>query len=453
MKKFLVTAAALAVAVSGIAGASTAQAASTKSLTIGVVGDIKSFEVRSSQFGNASPFYQAVYDSLALTKPDGSLIPGLALSWKYDKSLKVMTIQLRKGVKFTDGEPFTSAAVVKNMLAFQKGDSPSASNASSIKSVKAKGLYTVVITLSDIDPAFEGYLGREMGLMQAPNTIGLDSSKANPVGCGMYIFDKANSQIGSTYVFKSNPTYWNKPIRKFDSLTVKVISDPTAAVNALKSGQVDAMNLFDMTAATSLQAAGFKMASYFLDWAGLSLIDKSGRMGTPLKNVKVRQAINYAIDRNVMVQILGQGFGKATSDVFASYSKGYVKSLDTAYSYNLAKAKALMADAGYPNGFTISMPSVAVLPAAGYQAIKDQLAAIGITVNYTDVPLNEFFTQILTPKFPAYLMFLERAGNDWTFIKFLIVTRSGTLPPTVTRPRTTCSTRSSTRQVLPRRST
>lgn len=419
MKKFLVTTAAIAVAVAGVVGAAPAQAA-TKTLNYGVVGDIKSFEVRSSQFGNAAPFYQAVYDSLALTKPDGSLIPGLALTWKYDKSLKVMTIQLRKGVKFTNGEAFNAAAVVKNMLAFQKGDSPSASNAASIKSVKAKGAYTVVITLSDIDPAFEGYLGREMGMMQAPSTIGTDAAKTNPVGTGMYILDKGASQFGSSYVFKSNPNYWNKAIRKFDNLNIKVISDATAAVNALKSGQIDVMNLFDLSAASTLEGSGFKTASYFLDWAGLSLIDKSGRMGTPLKNVKVRQAINYAIDRNLMLKVIDNGYGKVTSNVFASYSKGYVKSLDNYYGYNLTKAKALMKEAGYENGFSLSMPSVAVLPAAGYQAIKDALAAINITVTYSDVPLNDFFTQILTPKFPAYLMFLERSSNDWTFIKFLI---------------------------------
>lgn len=419
MKKILAASAALVIAATGFVGVSSANAAAS-SLTYGVIGDIKSFEVRSSEFGNRAPFYQAVYDGLAFAKPDGSLVPGLALSWKWDKSLKVLTLNLRKGVKFTDGEPFNAAAVVKNLLAFQKGDSPDASNASSIKSVKAKDAYTAVVTLSDIDPAFEGYLGRNMGLMQAPNTIGQESSKTNPVGTGMYVFDKAASQIGSTYTFKSNPNYWNKAARKFDNLTIKVLSDPTAGANALKAGQVDCLNLLDKSVVTSLQASGLKIASYYLDWAGFSFVDKQGRMGSPLKNVKVRQAINYAINRDTMVQVLANGYAKATSDVFASYSKGYDKSLDTYYTYDLAKAKALMKEAGYENGFALSMPSVSVLGAASYQAMKDALAAINITVNYTDVPLNNFFGDILAPKYPAYYMILERSGNDWTFIKFLL---------------------------------
>jgi len=420
MKKLLATAAALAVAASGFAGVQQAQAATAKSLTYGVIGDIKSFEVRSSEFGNRAPFYQAVYDGLALATPSGKLIPGLALNWKYDKSLKVMTLQLRKGIKFTNGEAFNAAAVVKNLLAFQKGDSPDASNASSIKSVKAKGAYTVIVTLSDIDPAFEGYLGRNMGLMQAPSTIGTEAAKTGPVGTGMYVFDKAASQIGSVYVFKSNPKYWNKPVRKFDSLTIKVLSDPTAGANALKAGQVDVLNLLDKSVVSSLQASGLKIASYYLDWAGLTFVDRAGRMGSALKNAKVRQAINYAINRDVLVQIMANSYGKSTATPFASYSQGYVKSLETYYKYDVAKAKALMAEAGYANGFALTMPSVSVLGTAGYQAIKDQLAAIGITVTYTDVPLNEFFTQILTPKFSSYFMILERSGNDWTFLKFLI---------------------------------
>ncbi len=420
MKKLLATSAAVALAFAGIAGVPSAQAAATKTLTYGTIADIKSFEVRSSEFGNRAMFYQAVYDGLALAKPNGQLVPDLALSWKYDKSLKVMTINLRKGIKFTDGEPFNATAVVKNLLAFQKGDSPDASNAASIKSVKAKGPYTVVVTLKDVDPAFEGYLGRNMGLMQAPKTIGTDAAKSNPVGTGMYIFDKGNSQIGSTYVFKSNPKYWNKGIRKFDNLTIKVLSDPTAGANALKAGQVDVLNLLDTSVVPSLKSAGLKIASYYLDWAGLSLVDKAGRMGTPLKDPRVRQAINYAIDRNVMVQVFAHGSAKPVSDVFASYSKGYDKSLDHYYSYNVAKAKALMAAAGYANGFTLNMPTVSVLPQSGYQAVKDALAAINITVNYTDVAMNNFFSDILAPKYPAFFMILERNANDWTFIKFLI---------------------------------
>jgi peptide/nickel transport system substrate-binding protein len=376
-------------------------------------------EVRSSQFGNLAPIFQAPYDGLATALPNGSLKPNLALSWTYDKTLTHLTLKLRKGVKFTNGEVFNAAAVKANLLAFQKGDSPDASNAASIVSVTVKNAQTAIVNLKDIDPAFVAYLGRNMGLMQAPKTIGTDAAKSTPVGSGMYVLDTANTVPSSSYVYTANPGYWNPSVRKFDTITIKIISDATAQANALRAGQIDASSVSQSTV-DSLKAAGLKDATQNLDWWGLTLVDRAGRMGSPLKNVKVRQAINYATNREAMRAVANNGIGLITSTPFASYSKGYDSAVANYYTYDVAKAKALLTEAGYPNGFTLEMPSTAVLGANVYQAVKDQLGAIGITVNYTDVPLNQFFATILTPKFPAYYMRLERSGNDWQFINFLI---------------------------------
>lgn len=420
MKKLLAASVATALAFGGVAaGTVQAQAATGKSLTIAISLTPKSMEVRSSQFGNLAPLFQAAYDGLASALPNGSLKPNLALSWTYDKSLTKLTLKLRKGVKFTNGEVFNAAAVKANLMAFQKGDSPDASNAASIVSVTVKDPYTAVVNLKAIDPAFVAYLGRNMGLMQAPKTIGTDAAKSTPVGAGMYVLDTANTIPGSSYVFTSNPKYWNPAVRKFDNLTIKIISDATAQANALRAGQIDASSVSQSTV-DSLKAAGLKIATQNLDWWGLTLVDRAGRMGSPLKNVKVRQAINYATNREAMRAVANNGIGLITSTPFAAYSKGHSAAVQNYYSFDVAKAKALLAEAGYPNGFTLNMPSTAVLGVNVYQAIKDQLGAIGITVNYTDVPLNEFFATILTPKFPAYYMRLERSANDWQFINFLI---------------------------------
>jgi len=419
MKRIAAAASALALGIAGFVGVPGAQAAGS-TLTYGVIADIKSFEVQVAEYGNRAPFYQAVYDSLLYRLPNGQLVPGLALSATPDKTGKVITVKLRKGVKFTNGAAFNAPAVVKNILAFAKGDGVGAALASSLKSAKAKDAYTVILRLSELDPAFITNLSGPMGMVQDPATIGTATAKTNPVGTGPYIIDTANTVTGSNYVFKSNPNYWNKSRRHFDNLVLKVISDQTAQVNALKAGQIDCINLNDKTAVASLKAAGFKISTQQLDWSGITLVDKQGRMGTPLKNVKVRQAINYAIDRKAALQVMGNNFGVVTNQIFASYNKAYVKSLDNTYPYDVAKAKALMAEAGYPNGFELSMPSISILSTTFWQFIKDQLAPIGITVKFTDVPLSEFFTQILTPKYPAFWMQLERNSDDWALLKFMV---------------------------------
>lgn len=419
MKKLLAAAAALAVAVVGFVGIAPAQAAGT-TLTYGVVADIKGFDVELGEYGNRAPFYQAVYDSLLYQKPDGALIPGLALSATADKSGKVITVKLRPGIKFTNGEAFNAKAVVANILKYRDGAGVGAALASSLKTAKAKNAMTVVLTLSDVDPSFIQNLSGPMGMVQAPSTIGKDSAKTNPVGTGPYVLDTAATVPGSSYVFKSNAGYWNKSRRHFDNLIIKVLSDPTAQVNALKAGQIDCVNLNDKSAVPSLKAAGFKFETQQLDVSSIFLIDKNGKMGTPLKNLKVRQAMNYAIDRAAAVQIMGNGFGVATTQVFAKYNKGYVKSLENAYPHDVAKAKALLKEAGYENGFELTMPSVSALGTNFWQFIKDQLGAVGITVKFTDVPLGDFFTQILTPKFPAFWMQLQRDTPDWSLLKFQI---------------------------------
>lgn len=420
MKKLLATSAAAALTLAGVvAGVQPAQAAGS-TLNYGIGISPKSLEVRSSQYGNMAALFQAVYDGLTRAKPDGSIVPNLALSWQYDKTLTHLTMKLRKGVKFTNGEVFNAAAVKANLMAFQSGDSPDASNAASLKSVtfKASDPYTVTINLKDVDPAFLAYTARNMGLMQAPKTIGTDAAKSNPIGCGMYVYDNANSVAGSKYVFHKNTKYWNAKSIQWDNVTFPIIADATAQVNALKAGQMDASSIGTQDSAKALVAAGFADAPQFLDWWGLTFVDKAGRMGSALKDVRVRQAINYALDRNLILQSVANGQGKITSSVFASYSKGYDAKVASMYTYDVAKAKQLMADAGKSAGFTLEFGSTPLLGATLYQIIKDELAAINITVHYNDVPLGDFFSAILQPKYPVFWMRLERSGNDWQFVNF-----------------------------------
>lgn len=414
-----------AVAVAGaliMGGSVPATQAAGKSITIGEIGDITSFTVRDSQFGNLNLFYQAVYDGLLQADSTGKVIPSVATSWKYDSSNTVLTLKIRSGLKFTDGTKLDAAAVVANLKRFSTGVSPDKSNIDSMKSAVAKGADTVVITLKDTDPAFLNYLARNAGLLESPKNFTNAAAKTSPVGSGPYTLNKAKTKFGSTYTFVKNPGYWNAKAVKFDTLVLKVIADPTAAANALKAGQIDGINIANNAVLPSLAAnKNIKYVKHYLDWSGFSFVDRSGKLGSPIKNVKVRQAINMALDRPALLKAIGEGFGVVTQQVFPSYSAGYVKSLDSYYKYDVAGAKKLLAEAGYPNGFTISMPSITAFTGPAKPALMAaQLKAIGITVDYTDESFATFFTNLLTPKYPAYWMQLERSANDWQHLNFLI---------------------------------
>jgi peptide/nickel transport system substrate-binding protein len=143
-------------------------------------------------------------------------------------------------------------------------------------------------------------------------------------------------------------------------------------------------------------------------------------MGTPLKKLAVRQAINYGFDRAAALQIMGLGYGKAIQQVFAPYNTGWDAALDNAYPYNVEKAKQLLADAGYPNGFTLNMPTNPALGAYVYDFMKDQFAKMGITINYTATTGSaDFFAQVWAAKWPLYRMALQRDPNSWSLVQFL----------------------------------
>jgi peptide/nickel transport system substrate-binding protein len=200
-------------------------------------------------------------------------------------------------------------------------------------------------------------------------------------------------------------------------------------LDAIEGGQVNAANTFDDTTIPQIQDAGFTVYPLELNWAGLSLFDRSGTMSTPLGNVKVRQAINDAFDRTALLKDMSDGYGSVTTQIFPTNSPGYESSLNSYYSFDPAKARQLLAQAGYPHGFTLDMPSITVaFGEAAYALIQAELANIGIKVNYTDYQGSTIFTAILAPKYPATYFTLEEDPIPWQLAEF-ILTKDATFNP------------------------
>ena len=399
----------------------TASNAAGKTLTLGTVGDVTSFAASQAQYGNGAWYYQAVYDTLLKKKEDSTLIPGLAKSWKYNADQTVLTLNLRPGLKFTDGSPEDAKAVVKNLVANRDGKGPNASYLASMTTAVAKNASTVVITLSDNDPAFLENLADTAGLIQSAKTIGGAAEKTKPVGAGPYIFNAKASKFGDHYTFNANPKYWDAKNVTYSTLTLKYIKDATAMVNALQTGAVQGANVATNSAVPTLKAAGLKFVSSYLDCLGIYLADRNGKMGTPLNNVKVRQAMNMVFDRAAMLQAIDNGQGKVTEQYFPSASKSYSAALNNTYKFDVAGAQKLMNEAGYSKGFTLSMPTLAFyFGDAAYAIIKAQLAKINITVDEQPQTGATFIGDLLAPKWPAYLMQFERSGNTWKMLNFMV---------------------------------
>jgi peptide/nickel transport system substrate-binding protein len=268
----------------------------------------------------------------------------------------------------------------------------------------------------------EYYLSQAAGLMGSPKALGTEAIKTEPVGSGPYVMDKAATVKDSQAVFTARKDYWNKDLQKFEKITFKFLTDVTARTNALVSGQVDATILDPKN---GKQAEGAKMTPVTsqVDWQGLLLLDRDGTKNPALGNVKVRQAINYAFDRKTIVDQVLLGQGTPTSQPFGPASGAASDDMENYYSYDPAKAKQLLKEAGYESGVTVDVPAV-----PGFETqlavVKQQLSDIGVTLNVgAAISAASYTTDIAAQKYTSILFSLFQ-GEPWVAINQIVSTKA-----------------------------
>jgi peptide/nickel transport system substrate-binding protein len=400
-------------------------------MTIGSLADAKSFDPVDARTGHAMPIFQSVYDTLLLREPDGKISPMLASKWEYNADNTVLTLSLREGVTFSDGAALDAAAVKANLDNFKTAKGQDAYQVNSVKDVAVVDSKTVAITLSAPDPAFEYYLTLAAGLMASPKALGTPELKTDPQGSGPYVLEKATSVKGSQYVFTAREGYWNKDLQKFAKVTIKILTDATARTNALVSGQIDAA-LLDARNGKQAEASGMTLNKSQVDWTGLFLYDRDGKISPELANVKVRQAINHAFDRKTILEQQFLGQGTVTTQIFGPESGAYIPELDNRYPYDPAKAKQLLTEAGYPNGFSLKYPTTAGSDALN-AVYAQQLADIGIKLELETIPQPNLVADMAAGKYPAGSYSLAQAG-PWVSITQTIGTSALYNPFKATTP-------------------
>ncbi|NQX28234.1 ABC transporter substrate-binding protein [Microbacteriaceae bacterium VKM Ac-2854] len=426
--------AAAALALTGCAGAAPAESGggtASATLTLGSVNDIKSFDPAQAHLGHQMPIYQASYDTLILRSPEGELQPMLATAWEYNEDQTVLTLTLRDDVTFSDGAVFDAAAAKANLDHFMTANGPDAAQASSIDSVAVVDATHLTITLKAADPALTYYLSQAAGMMGSPEALGGTEIVTDPVGTGPYILDVAKTVPGSQFTFTANPDYWNPDLQKYGTVVFKVLLDVTARTNAVVSGQVDAA-LLDAKTGKQAEGAGLELTEYPVDWQGLYLFDRDGAIQPALSDVRVRQALNYAFDRETMLEQLALGAGVVTEQVFGSSTEAYDEKLNELYPYDPAKAKSLLAEAGYADGFTLTLP---ILPGTEniMAVVVQQLADIGVTVQQEAVPQANYVADISGAKYAA-AWFSTFQGEPWVAIKQIVAPNAAYNPFKTTTP-------------------
>lgn len=399
-------------------GGETADGGTDGSLTLSSIIYPTSFDPAQAEWGNRSPFYQAVYDTLLLASPDGEIEPWLATDWEYNDDNTELTLTLRDDVTFTDGTELTADVVVENIERFRDGSGPDVGYMRAVDDVLAPADHTVVFELDQPDPALLDYLTRSAGLVGSVESFDDSELATTPVGSGPYELDVAQTVTGTSYVYTANPDYWNPDVQHYDEITINVLEDATAALNAIRANEADGVRLANNDELEEVESAGWAVEGVELDVHGILLLDRDGEMAPELEDLRVRQALNHAFDRESMLESLQGGAGGLTGQMFPETSAAYDPALDEVYPYDPDRAIELLAEAGYPDGFTIEMPRTAVLGDRTFTLIEQQLSDIGVSVNWSD-PGNNFISDLLAPQYPASYMALEQ-NPDWQLTQFML---------------------------------
>jgi len=350
------------------------------------------------QSGSGVPFLRPAYESLFEKGPNGENLPLLATDYKVD-GLDV-TITLRKGVSFTNGEAFNAEAAAKNInrgveLGIVEG-------LKTVENASAADEFTLKIKLKEFDPAIINTLCYTGGMMIAPAAMADPALDRNPVGTGPYVHSKEESREGEVQVYTPNPTYWDKDKIGLARYEVWEIPDDTARLNALKTGQIDAGNwLSNPQAAIIDRTPDLKLIR---NNGGLNyhvvISDREGTVVPAFADPLVRKAMALAIDREGFNKAIQFGLAVKSFQPYGQSDWAYDPALEGVYEYNLDKARELMAQSKFPKGFTFDMPSIPV-----YQSRLEALAGffkeIGITMNIVPVEPGTLARRSRTTDFPA----------------------------------------------------
>jgi len=349
--------------------------------------------------GNGNPFvstartswytWRAIFDTLTQLGPGMAPAPALAVSWK-NTAPNTWIVNLRPGTAFSNGEPMNAEAVIAtvNYLKSPQGSLEQiAKEVENIAGVRALDTLTLEFTTKQPDPMFPRSL---TALPIVPSVywakVGRDGFALAPVGTGSFIVESwASTQVK----MKANPQSWRAP--KAERAEIVILPETSTRVQALLSGRIDIASEIGPEDIEALEDAG--LTYYHRPASAIEVIAFNVLIDSPLKDVRVRQALNHAVDRQAIADSLMNGLAPPASQMTARANPEYDTTL-APYSYDPAKAKALLAEAGYAKGFSFVTEISGGTAGSHYtgmmQKVADDLAKVGVKMEVRPIPWSQY---------------------------------------------------------------
>jgi ABC-type transport system substrate-binding protein len=338
---------------------------------------------------------EQIYQSITL-EPPGSLgnneiEPGLAQSWTISSS--TLTLHIRPNVVFSDGEPVTADAIMQSIEHVRK--SPLRTSLEAIVSMDPTNATTLVLQLKQPPTPGDLLLAFSFidGMVIAPNSIAKAST--NPVGAGPFVLK--SYQPGAEIALAANKTYWDKSAYKLGGVDFVQLTEGPQQIGALIDGAVDMIELQpgDYKTAKADSNIGIAITPSY-QYMLMQLRENSPPFNVPA----VRAALEYAVNRVELNKIVLDGLGQPAYQPFPSTSPGYNPTVGNTYTYQPAKAKAMLAQAGYPHGvsFDLVFPAGVAEYETAAEIMKAELAPAGFNVSITQVPPADILTDVYENK-------------------------------------------------------
>ncbi|EKF19650.1 ABC transporter substrate-binding protein [Nitratireductor pacificus] len=375
--------------------AGTAALAARTDLVVGVVLEPPHLDPTASAAAAIDEIvYANLFQGLTRIGRNGEVLPSLAESWEVSDDGKVYTFKLRTGVTFHDGSAFDAEDVKFSLDRARAEDSTNAQKQlfAAIDTVEAVDPATVKVTLKAPQGSFLYNMGWGDAVIVAPETA--DANKETPVGTGPFKFD--GWAKGSAVRLVKNTDYWGDAVA-LEKAEFRVIPDAAAAIPALLSGDVQAFPQMPAGDALAQIESDPRFTVKIGATEGETLLSTNNGK-EPFSDIKVRQAIAHALNREEIIAGNGSGYGTPIGSHFSPANEAYVDLTGT-YSYDPEKAKALLAEAGYADGFkaTLKLPPPPYARQGG-EVVASQLRQVGIELEIIPVEWAQWLEQVFKNK-------------------------------------------------------
>ena len=354
--------------------------ADTNELVVGIAQDLDdSLDPHKTVKAGTREVMFNVFEGLMKPTPNGDLTPAIAESYEVSEDRMTYTFHLREGVQFHNGKTVTAEDVVYSIqrcAAATETGIVQVEAFSVIQDIKTPDDKTVAITISEPSNEFISYM------TTAVLPAGYDKQDTDPVGTGPFKFVSRTAQ--DSVVLEKFNEYWGTPAQ-LDKVTLKIMENTDSLMMSLQSGAIDLCAHLTSTQVAQLEK-DFNVAEGTMNLVQAMYLNNAV---APFDDVRVRQALCYAVDKQEIIDLAFDGYGSPIgSSMYPAFGKYFDDSLTNYYTKDVEKAKALLAEAGYPDGFdmTITVPSNYKPHMDTAEVLVQQLAQIG--VNATIEPIE-----------------------------------------------------------------